>query len=200
MDSDVSPRHTGSTMRSLNQRWTQRLGYSGGLGFFHNRGLIHRIRKGQIVLIVIALLTGVGVSSPVLANQTPDCSGGIASPSTLWPANHKFQSIDILGVFDAEGDQLEFAVQCIQQDEPLDSTGDGNTDWDAQDEDAGDATVQLRAERQGNGNGRVYHISYSVSDTLGARCIGRAHVGVPKSKKSVPVDDGPLHKSKTPII
>ena len=62
---------------------------------------------------------------------------------------------------------------------------------------------QVRAERSGDkkipGNGRVYHIFYTATDSLGASCTGKVLVGVPHDQggSSVPVDDGPKFNSVT---
>lgn len=41
----------------------------------------------------------------------------------------------------------------------------------------------------------MYHIGFSAVDEFGASCSGEVLVGVPKSKKRTPVDDGPLFDS-----
>ena len=67
-------------------------------------------------------------SNPAQANLAPDCSAAAPSQSILWPPNHKFSVIDILGISDPDGDLVSTTIQCIRQDEPLNSTGDGNTE------------------------------------------------------------------------
>ncbi len=133
------------------------------------------------------------MSLPALANEAPSCAEAFPSQSTLWPANHKYKNIDILGITDADGDDITLAVQCIRQDEPLNGQGDGNTDQDG--EGIGSSSALVRAERKGNGNGRVYHITYSATDPLGARCLGAVQVAVPKAKKKTAIDDGPSYDS-----
>ena len=60
----------------------------------------------------------------------------------------------------------------------------------------------VRAERAGNGNGRVYHISFSAADPLGYTCTGAVNVSVPKNqgKYGAAIDDGPLYDSTAPGI
>ncbi len=115
--------------------------------------------------------------------QTLDCDSAYASPSVLWPPNHKFVDITIEGVPDADS----VIVQCISQDESLNTNGDGNTEYDGQG--VGTATASVRAERQGGGNGRVYHIDFLASNASG-QCSGSVQVGVPPSKKKSVTDDG----------
>ncbi len=112
------------------------------------------IRQAALLFTIFVLPM---VSSPVFANAAPDCLNTVPSQDILWPANHKLKGVEILGVSDPDGDNVNIIVQCIQQDEPLDSTGDGHTEWDGLG--VGSSSAQLRAERKGNSNGRVYHIS-----------------------------------------
>ena len=59
----------------------------------------------------------------------------------------------------------------------------------------GTATAEVRAERDGPGNVRVYHISFIDDDGFGT-CSGMVAVGVPLSKGEGPaIDDGPLYGS-----
>ena len=152
------------------------------------------------------LLTGVvGTAEPGEALNTPGstnnavplCSLAHASVETLWPPNHKFVSIDILGVTDPDGDSLAITIDSIFQDEPVNAQGSGNTSVDGRG--IGTATAEVRAERAGGGNGRVYHISFTASDGPGGTCSGVVQVGVPKSSKRTPIDDGPLFDSTVSV-
>jgi hypothetical protein len=64
----------------------------------------------------------------------------------------------------------------------------------------GASTAEVRPERAGSGNGRVYHITFTADDGHGGTCSSEVLVGVPKSqgKKGGPVDDGPLFDSTQP--
>jgi hypothetical protein len=53
----------------------------------------------------------------------------------------------------------------------------------------------VRAERDGGGNGRVYHIDFTATDGHGGTCSGAVLVGVPQSESDSAVDDGPLFDS-----
>ncbi len=153
----------------------------------------------QLFVAHFLLLINVAVSAqnfnpnPEQGNLAPDCSTATPGQSVLWPPNHQFNTIDILGINDPDGDQLTTEVQCIRQDEPLNSTGDGNTEYDATG--VGTTSVSVRRERKGNGNGRVYHINYIATDSNGARCGGSVQVAVPKNKKKTAIDEGPIYDS-----
>lgn len=120
------------------------------------------------------------------------------SSDTLWPPNHQFVPITVSGATDVEGDPIVITIDSIFQDEPVDSIGDGSRTPDGRG--IGTDTAEVRVERQGDGNGRYYHISYTTSDGNGGFCSGIVMVNVPKSlgKKGVAVDDGPLFDSTVP--
>jgi len=88
-----------------------------------------------------------------------------AEPAQLWPPNHKLVPVTITGVTGP------VTVTGVTQDETLNSLGDGNTCPDAV---IVDGQAQLRAERSGDGNGRVYRISFTSES-----CDGSVLVCVP---------------------
>lgn len=125
-------------------------------------------------------------------NEPPDCSTVTASPSTLWPPNHKFHLITLSGATDPEGDEVTLTVTGVTQDEPVNGVGDGNTAPDAK---AGPSsnTVFVRAERSGTGDGRVYRIAFTGTDPDGGTCTGTVLVTVPhdQGQGSTAVDSAP---------
>jgi len=143
-------------------------------------------QTGDFVVTVQAL-DAFGAASPVQAftwsvrsNSAPVCSTAAASPSVLWPPNHKFVPIVIGGVTDPDGDAIRLEITRILQDEPLTSAVDAETV-------GGSASV--RAERMRNGDGRVYEIRFTADDGKeGGTCSGTVFVGVPRDKDSVAVD------------
>ncbi len=130
-------------------------------------------------------------------NDPPDCSLAVASQPLLWPPNHKMRAISIVGIVDEGAGSNEFTLSMtsVTQDEPLDGPGSGNTSPDAEIlyDDAAD-TVLIRAERNGGGDGRVYRIDFTADDGIES-CDGSVYVGVPKSRKSTPVDSGQQYDS-----
>ena len=134
----------------------------------------------------------------VSVNDAPVCTAATVTPSVLWPANHKWETIILGGFSDVDGDTLSITIASIRQDEPTNGLGDGDTSPDGQG--VGTATAQVRAERSGNGNGRYYHIGFTVGDGRGGSCTGTVKVSVPKSmgKNGAAVDDGPLYNSTLP--
>lgn len=120
-------------------------------------------------------------------NEAPDCSEAIASQETIWPPNHKFVAISVDGVTDPDGDSVSITIDGIFQDELVDAKGSGETSPDGIID--GD-TAEVRAERSGLGDGRVYEISFTADDGNGGSCTGSVIVGVPHDKKDTPVDSG----------
>jgi hypothetical protein len=63
----------------------------------------------------------------------------------------------------------------------------------------GSNQVQLRAERSGTGDGRVYVISFTVADGNGGECSGGVTIGVPHDMRGTPaVDSGQIVNSYGP--
>ena len=126
----------------------------------------------------------------------PGCADAVASQESLWPANHKLVEIEILGVVDACRQPAAITIDSIMQDEPTNGLGDGDTSPDGFG--VGASTAEIRAERSGTGNGRVYHIGFTADDGRGGICTGEVLVGVPHDKKDVAIDDGPNYDSTVP--
>jgi subtilisin-like proprotein convertase family protein len=127
-------------------------------------------------------------------NEPPDCSMAYASVGELWPPNHKLDTVTIEGVVDPDGDPVTITITGISQDEETDGLGDGNTCPDAFG--VGTDTAELRAERSGLGDGRVYHIAFTADDGQGGTCSGTVTVCVPHDQAGDDcVDQGPLYDS-----
>ena len=120
-------------------------------------------------------------------NDPPDCSLAHANPAVLWPPNHTLVPIQIEGIADPNNDQIVITVTSITQDEKTNGLGDGDTGPDAV---ISGGQLLLRAERSGKGDGRVYRISFTVSDGQGGTCNGSVTVGVPHSPNKPCGDSG----------
>ena len=121
-------------------------------------------------------------------NAPPNCSGAAPSVARIWPPNHKMVPVSIQSVTDPDGDPVSIQISQVRQDEPTNGLGDGNTCPDAQG--LGTATTSVRAERNGQGNGRVYTLSFTATDDQGATCQGSVKVCVPHSSQGNCVDSG----------
>jgi hypothetical protein len=88
-------------------------------------------------------------------------------PDALWPPNHKLRAIEAtIEVVDVCDPNPVVQLAAIESDEPDDGTGDGATTNDIQGAALGtdDREFDLRCERKGNGDGRVYSVTYQASD------------------------------------
>jgi len=103
----------------------------------------------------------------------------------LWPPNHKFVPITAtITVSDTCDPNPTVRLVSITSSEPVNGVGDGNTSPDIQGATFGtdDRTFELRSERTGPGNGRVYTVIYEASDKSGNTTRKTATVTVPKSQ------------------
>jgi len=128
-----------------------------------------------------------------LRNLPPDVHHALPSVQTLWPPDHKMVDISILGVTDPECDSVAITITNITQDEPTNGLSDGDTCPDAIS--AFTSTAQVRAERNGAGNGRVYTVYFTATDGRGVSSNGSVTVQVPRNTEAVAVDDRLLFDS-----
>jgi hypothetical protein len=128
-------------------------------------------------------IAGAG-SVRVVDTKPPVLSGIAATPDVLGPPNH--QMVDVALTYQAtdlgaDGRTIVSQPSCsvsVASSEPVNGTGDGNTarDWVVV-----DAThLQLRAERAGDGSGRVYTVTVACADAAGNRSSASTSVTVPK--------------------
>jgi hypothetical protein len=118
----------------------------------------------------------------------------------LWPPNHKYSTVNVTDLVASASDLCDPSVNInsvviasVSSDEPSNSAGDGNTTNDIVIA-PGCQSVQLRAERMGGSNGRVYTITFKVTDGSGNSTTATAKVTVPKSQNGSPaIDDGPQY-------
>lgn len=126
----------------------------------------------------------------------------VGNPIILWPPNHKYHTIhvsdfvlSVTDICDANVGIEDVVITSVSSDEPeeVKGNGDGKTFDDIVFEDS--QTVQLRAERQGKGNGRVYTINFEVTDGSDNTATGSFKVWVPHDQKpgSIAFDDGPAY-------
>jgi len=104
-----------------------------------------------------------------VTNAMPSTTGSlIATPNVLWPPNGKLIPVTIA----AEGGCSAGSCKIVSV---ASSEAAGQGDWLI----TGDLTVNLRAERAGNGDGRVYTITVQCSDAAGIVTTKTVTVTVP---------------------
>jgi hypothetical protein len=117
-----------------------------------------------------------------VGDTTPPEIDVVLNRDVLWPPNHKFGDITAeVTVTDICCENPTFVLLSITSDEPEDGKGDGNTAPDIQDADYGtpDTGFQLRSERLGNEDGRVYTITYRAMDCVGNTADNVVYVRAP---------------------
>lgn len=117
-------------------------------------------------------------------DSTPPVVRARVRPYFLWPPNHQMREVEVrLRIDDscASAEEYEVELVSVTSNEPDNGKGDGNTVDDIQDADIGsdDRNLLLRAERSGNGDGRIYTLTYRVSDASGNATDVEATVHVP---------------------
>ena len=134
-----------------------------------------------------------GLSWGSACNQPPDCSEAYTNLCCLWPPNHKFVDISIMGVTDPDGDPVTITITSITSDEPTATDkGSGGAKHAPDATGIGTDTASVRAERSGRGDGRVYVINFIAEDGRGGVCErGSVMVKVPhdQSDKACPATD-----------
>ena len=99
-------------------------------------------------------------------NTPPTISGESATPTSLWPPNHKMRDVQVYYTATDNCAGTVTTSLSVSSNEPINGTGDGDTspDWIIGTD---GHSLQLRAERAGNGNGRVYTITITATDACG---------------------------------
>lgn len=106
------------------------------------------------------------------------------TPDMLWPPNHKYRTVEATVTASDDRDPAPtVTLVSVTSNEPDDAPGgaDGNTTNDIVIVD--DDTFRLRAERSETGTGRVYTITYQVTDACGNSSLATATVTVPISRR-----------------
>jgi len=114
------------------------------------------------------------------ADASPPSLSVSASPSVLWPPNHKYVTVNAtIDTSDSGDPSPSVDLVSITSNEPDNAPGggDGNTTNDVVivDQD----TFRLRAERNGNGTGRIYTITSRATDACGNTTVRSDTVTVP---------------------
>ena len=117
-----------------------------------------------------------------VGNWQINLAGIKAQPNILWPPNHKMVRVTVSAIvsedyYDTYDTEPFCKVISVSSNEPDNGLGDGDTapDWEIM-----GATVNLRAERAGNGAaGRVYTLTVECTDPAGDSATKDVTVTVP---------------------
>lgn len=132
---------------------------------------------GSPYAIVPSAAVGSGLSNYAITYINGSLTVIGASPSTgsLWPPNHKMVPITIAVA--NGGAPAVCSITNVTSSEPINGLGDGDTapDWSFT---PGSLTVNLRSERSGGGNGRIYTVFVTCTLPSGSSTITTTTVGV----------------------
>lgn len=148
----------------------------------HRIGLVVTDSKGA---------TDTARTSVTVRDSQPPHLALTLSPSVLWPPNHRLLAVQTAWqVTDACDPAPQVVLASVTSSEPDDAAGpgDGSTTGDIQDASIGtpDTMVLLRAERSGDGPGRVYTLTCAARDTSGNTTSAVGIVTVPHDEGTGP--------------
>lgn len=114
-------------------------------------------------------------------DTTPPQINATVTPDTLWPPNHKYVEVKVnVTTFDICDPSPKITLVSVTSNEPDNGLGDGNTTNDIMI--INNFTFNLRAERSGTGSGRIYTITYKVTDASGNYVMTSVTVEVPHNQ------------------
>ena len=139
------------------------------------------VRAGRRILLraTVDSIEFCGDTTP----PTVDCS---LATNSLWPANHKLVDVGLDYLVTDDQDSNPTVEVLVFSDEAEEADGDGNTEYDAIDD---GESLWLRAERSGNGDGRVYLIVVIATDASGNVGFDCCTVTVPHNKSKASRND-----------
>jgi 6-phosphogluconolactonase (cycloisomerase 2 family) len=142
--------------------------------------LVHRVR-GETGLVDQARF------SVTVADTRPPEAAAVARPAVLWPPDHRTVPVHVdLIASDACSASVAVRLDSATSSEPDDApgSGDGRTSGDVGGVESGDdRDVLLRAERAAGGTGRLYRLTYVITDAAGLERRVQVVVTVPRVLK-----------------
>jgi HYR domain-containing protein len=117
-----------------------------------------------------------------IVDTTPPVISNACLTDRLWPPNHEMVLVGTGSVSDI-ADPSPLVDISVTSNQPINGTGDGNTDpdWIASTS-GGDYDVSLRAERAGNLGQRDYGITVTATDASGNVATATCSASVPHDK------------------
>ena len=141
-------------------------------------------------------------SATLTVNNNPPVINVANSSISMWPPNHQYENFTLadFGVTassSCDGDLTSSVVIVSVTSDELDDNpagADGSTTNDMVI--AADCkSVQLRRERDGDLDGRVYTVTFSVTDSVGHTTTATAHVTVPLNQNGGGAVDSGVHNT-----
>jgi hypothetical protein len=112
-----------------------------------------------------------------VVDTTPPALAGLSvSPSVLSPPNHQLVPVTVSVAVSDAGGGASARITTVLANEPINGSGDGNTEVDWQI--TGPLTANLRAERSGQSGERIYTLIIVATDAAGNQSMGSVEVRV----------------------
>jgi hypothetical protein len=112
---------------------------------------------------------------------------------SLWPPNKSMHTINVSDLVATASDNFDpnvnlgsVVIASVSSDEGTAASGDIVIAPDCK-------SVQLRADRDGDGDGRVYTLTFLARDASGNTSFVTAKVTVPHNQNGTAVDSGPAY-------
>ena len=149
------------------------------------QNLTHTFNLGiNIVTLNATDMSGNTASDDIIVkvvDTTQPQINATATPSVLWPPNHKYVEVKIaVTTFDICDASPKITFVSITSNEPDNSIGDGDTANDIMI--INDFAFNLRAERSGTGSDRIYTVTYKATDISGNYAMASATIEVPHNQ------------------
>ena len=150
-----------------------------------NTASINLVNEGVTTIHFFATDVAGNIESPqsltVKIDKTRPVISGMPAGCSLWPPNHKLVTVGTVTAADALSGLAAGSFQVTG------TSNEGSGDPQSPDivvtpNGTGGFVVQLRAERSGNGNGRVYSLTATASDLAGNTATATATCTVPHDK------------------
>ncbi|MDL1979767.1 MAG: hypothetical protein LWX52_17085, partial [Deltaproteobacteria bacterium] len=114
-----------------------------------------------------------------------------ANRTVLWPPNHKMVDIGFsLEVIDNCDQDPQVTIEVTSDEPTATAPGAGGSQYAPDAEITDDTSILLRAERSGEGDGRVYRIAVTATDASGNTSSDTVSVKVNHDKKTEAIDSG----------
>jgi|GEM_PF-5857374 len=126
---------------------------------------------------------GTATQDVTVEDTTPPSIDNACLTGRLWPPNHEMRLVSTGSVSDIA--DLDPAISIsVTSNQPINGTGDGNTepDWEAVDNGDGTYSISLRAERAGNLGQRDYVATITATDASGNSSTASCSAIVPHDK------------------
>jgi hypothetical protein len=133
--------------------------------------------------------TRVDETAPVITGLQTD-------KTVLKVPNHKMNEVAVTYTATDNCGPVTIALE-VSTNEPVNGTGDGNTspDWEI----INNNLVKLRAERSGNGTGRIYTIRVTATDAAGNQTSATTEVRVPHGAAGTAASEMAVMENSQPV-